>query len=306
MQTHSLSPILTLSIIGAFAWCASDNALAIEPQPDNANPPAELDIRIENIQEAEAKIPFIGVVTVSLPEMVADHLKLKHGTGIIVRTVLPDSPADLSGIKVNDIILSINDAAINDPETFSTKIRDFKVGDKLKLKAIQKGTPSEIEVTLGERPIDQLAGPQKLEPLLDGIPDADAERLRDLIERNLGALGQNGFREMPIPDALADGKLQEIQERMRRALEQAPDGDKNFQFKAQSTVRMMDGDGSIEIKSNGDDKEVTVRDQKNEIVWSGPWDTEQDKAAAPDNIRERIEKVNGQGGGFQLRFQQKK
>ena len=76
---------------------------------------------------------------------------------------------------------------------------------------------------------------------------------------------------------------------------------KNFQFLKHSTIRMMDDKGSVEIKSTGEATEVTVRDKANEIIWSGPWDTEQDKAAAPDEVRERIEKRNI-GGGLKLQF----
>ena len=96
-----------------------------------------------------------------------------------------------------------------------------------------------------------------------------------------------------------------LRERLNQAMggekkinpEQAP----NLQFHRKNTIR--DHEGSVEIKSSGENAEVVVRNKANEIVWSGPWDTEQDKAAAPDNIRERIEKLNIQmGKGFSLRL----
>ena len=177
---------------------AANTAFAIEPPADNAKPPAELEEQVEAPKEIAAKLPFIGIVTASLPDMVSDHLNLEKGTGIIVRTVMPNSPADQSGIKVNDIILKINDTAVNDPTAFSEEIRSFKIGDKLKLKTIQKGKPSDLEVTLIERPADAFADQQNQAPLLlEGAPDA--QRLRDMIERNLGALGQDGIEEMIIP-----------------------------------------------------------------------------------------------------------
>jgi len=78
-------------------------------------------------------------------------------------------------------------------------------------------------------------------------------------------------------------------------------GESSFQHS--STIRVMDNNGSIEIKSTDNDTEVTVRDGENATVWSGPWNTEEDKAAAPEGIRERIGKVNsGKGGGFSFRF----
>lgn len=305
-KTHTRSPILAFGAVGVFSLLGGNAVLAIEPAPDNSKPPAALLDQPGKIDEAEAKLPFIGVVTASLPEMVADHVNLKHGIGIIVRTVMPESPADLAGLKPNDIILKVNETAVNEPETFSAKIRSFKIGDKLSLKTIQKGAPAEVAVTLAERPAEAIAGLPNEEPLLlEGVPDGQAMRLRDLIERNLGQLGENGLEEMLVPDPRANEQLQMLRERLNQAMggekkinpEQAP----NLQFHRKNTIR--DHEGSVEIKSSGENAEVVVRNKANEIVWSGPWDTEQDKAAAPDDIRKRIEKLNiRKGNGFSLRL----
>lgn len=308
MNTHAPSRIITASIFGAFSLIASQSALAIEPPPDNAKPPEALVDEAAKIDKVPAKLPFIGVVTASLPEMVADHVNLEPGIGVIIRTVMPKSPADLTGLKVNDIILNINDTAVNDPEAFSEKIRSLKIGEKIKLKTIQKGKSTNLEVTLAERPADAIAGEPDQEPLLEGIQGNQAQLLRDLIERNLGALGEGGIEEMIIPDLLADERFKLLRERMNGELDVAPRiqlEPGNLQFQGQATMRMMDEQGSIEIKSNGDNKEVTVRDQANKVIWSGPWDTDQDKAAAPDEIRNRIEKLNIQRGGG-LRFELKR
>ena len=270
-KANTLYPLLTAGVIGVFSLLGRSSVLAIEPPPDNAKPPAALLNETENIDEVQAKLPFIGVVTASLPKMLADHLDLKPGTGVIVRTVLPNSPADQSGLKTNDIILKINETAINDPEAFRTKIRELKIGDKLKLKTIQHGNPADIEVTLTERPVGQLAEIPNQEPLLEGLPDAQALRLKDLIERNLGALGENGLKEMLVPDGPADEKLQMLRDLMNHAMgdEQKihPDQGPNIPFQQQSSIRMIDNDGSVEIKSSGESTEVIVRDKSNAEIW---------------------------------------
>ncbi|MCE2960605.1 MAG: S1C family serine protease [Akkermansiaceae bacterium] len=304
----SQSHALTTSFIGVVSLFAANTLTAIEPAPDNAKPPAELEERIEKPNEAEVKMPFIGVVTAALPEMVADHLNLKAGTGVIVRTVSPESPAEKSGIKVNDVILNINETAVNDPDGFRAEIRSHKVGDKLKLKTIQKGKPKDLEVTLVERPANAFADVQ------------DAEQLRDVIELNLGGLlgdalggiqgqdGAEGLEIIPQQLELGDERLKMLRKQMRDAMEVVPKIQPepgNIQLQQQSTIRMMDGEGSVEFKSVGKNSEVTVRDKANEIVWSGPWDTPQDKAAAPDDIRNRIERLNinnGGGGGLKFEF----
>ncbi len=307
MNSHTLSLILATGIIGVFSLFATNPALGIEPPPDNAKPPAELENRAEEPDNIAAKLPFIGVVTAVLPEMVADHVNLKPGTGIIVQTVMPKSPAELAGIKTNDIILKINETDVNDPETFSAEIRSMKIGDKLKLKAIQKGKPADLEATLAERPANAFADFQNRELLLDGNQNGQALELNlgGIIE---GALGIDGIEEMIIPDILADERLQKmLRGRKGAAPEDAPQiqpgAENNFQLNAQSTIRMMDDKGSVEFKSIGESTEVTVRDKANKIVWSGPWDTDQDKAAAPDDVRPRIDRLNlKNGGGLKFQF----
>ena len=64
--------------------------------------------------------------------------------------------------------------------------------------------------------------------------------------------------------------------------------------------------GSIELNSKDGGKEATVRNKDGKVTWSGPWDTEQDKAAAPADVRARLDKLNLDGnflgGGLRLRL----
>ena len=75
-----------------------------------------------------------------------------------------------------------------------------------------------------------------------------------------------------------------------------------------ATVKMKDQQGSVEVKSNDGSKEVTVRDPQEKITWSGPWDTEQDKAAAPADVRQRVDSLNldtdFKGKGLRLQMRQ--
>ncbi|MFN9027433.1 MAG: hypothetical protein ACK5VX_14690, partial [Akkermansiaceae bacterium] len=172
----------------------------------------------------------------------------------------------------------------------------------------QNGTRKALGVTLVERPANAFADVQ------------DAEQLRDVIELNLGGLlgdalggiqgqdGAEGLEIIPQQLELGDERLKMLRKQMRDAMEVVPKIQPepgNIQLQQQSTIRMMDGEGSVEFKSVGKNSEVTVRDKANEIVWSGPWDTPQDKAAAPDDIRNRIERLNinnGGGGGLKFEF----
>ncbi len=286
--------------MGAFVLLPFSSAQAIEPPPDDARPPAAI---LENNGTSRQSLPFLGVVTEALPEMLAEHLLIESGTGVIIRTVCPDSPADKAGLSVNDIILNIADEPVRDPDEVTKSLRKQKVGDRIPLDLIHKGKPSRVEVTLTERPADEIAANDNA-PLLDGIPDDHAARLRDLIEQNLKALDPQLQGDAFFPDARFDGTFRMLRDRMNKNLLDIP----QFQipeggFQQKSTIRMMDNEGSIEMISDNNITEVTVRDPQNNILWSGPWNTEEEKAAAPKEIRDRIERVQS-GNSFSFRFDQ--
>jgi serine protease Do len=308
-RNMSMKPriIPTAGLIGGFAVCPFALLIALEPPPDNAKPPAALLGEEQAEHVAASKLPFLGLSTASLPDMVADHLGIDKESGIIIRTVCPDSPADKAGLAVNDIILSLDGAPVADPDAFSEKIRGHKAGDRLNLELIRKGKPEKAQVTLTERPAE-LNAHLAPEPFLDGLPQAQADRLRSLIEQNLQGFGADHLGILPDPNF--DNTFRMMRERMNRAFEedippitQGEDG--GIRFQQNSTVRLMDDDGSVEIRSSDGDTQVTVRDTANKIVWQGPWNSGKDKEAAPQDVRQRIDRVNvgsANGRGFTFRF----
>ena len=287
-------------IIGCLTLCPAAFLIAIDPPPDNAKPPAALLGRGQNGSE---KLPYLGLSTARIPGMVAEHLGLAEGNGVIVRTVCPNSPADSAGFAVNDIILSIGGEPVADSDAFSESIRARKAGDKLELEIIRKGKPDKVEVILAERPAE-LNAHLGADPLLEGLPKAHADRIRDLMDMNIQGLGAD------FPEKRFENTFRMMRERMNRAFEeeippivQGEDG--GIRFQQNSTVRLMDNEGSIEIRYSDGNTEVTVRDSSNRLVWQGPWNSEEEKQAAPQEVRERIDRVNvgsANGKGFTFRF----
>lgn len=305
-----LTIISASGFIGGMAIVTFSQALAIEPPPDIAEPPAALldgakNSPVEKLPTiAEQNVPFLGLATAAVPDMVADHLDLDRGAGVIIRTVVPDSPAAKAGLSVNDIILSVGETPVGNPEALTSAIQERKPGERVAIDLIHKGKPAKVEVTLSERPANQVSGIEQ-DPMLEGLPKAHADRLRDLLERHLQDFGQNGGMDLRhFPEGWMGGNIPDINYPkgmpVPRSERRLPGGNS---FEQSSTIRVMDNNGSIEIKSTNNETEVTVRDEKNEKVWSGPWNTEEDKAAAPEGIRERVEKANaGNGRGFSFRF----
>lgn len=62
------------------------------------------------------------------------------GSGIvIVNEVIRDTPADIAGIVLGDVIVGINDKPVKDGDDLITEIRSHRVGDKVQVSVSRRG-----------------------------------------------------------------------------------------------------------------------------------------------------------------------
>lgn len=284
-------------------------AFALEAPADDAPPPPavakqkdaklpEIKLQTEAMPEPKAQAAFLGVVSGDVPEILSTHLTLKPGKAVLVRSVVPAGPADKSGITANDVILRVAGQETDSPEAISNQIATHQPGDTVTIDLIHKGKQTKCDVVLGVRPTTIAATePEPLDPHnLDGLPEELAARIRRAIEGNLGGLdlklGDNGLQVGPqMEEALRDLKKR-MENAMGKELLPPNAGKGRIQIQNGATVRMRDQQGSVEVKAKDGGKEVTIRDEQNNVTWSGPWDTAQDQAAAPDDVRQRVQSLN--------------
>lgn len=303
---------------------------AIEAPSDNASPPvlpqrpAAADTTHPAAQApqatespAEKPCAYLGVVTQKVPQLLADHLNLQSGVGVVVQGISPGGPAEKAGIQQGDVITALNGQSVGSSTDLTRMVANAEPGKMAKIQAIHQGKPVEIDVQLGTRPkhLATLRQPAQELPL-DGVPRELADRVRGMIQQNLNA---NPLLPPAAGGGLdADNAINELRKQMQQVMEQAQQANpadedqRGFEgmglsTSSESVVRMLEPDGgSIELKSKDGSKEVTIRDQNQKITWSGPWDSEQDQAAAPAEVRQRLEKLNIlpnlNGNGLRLGF----
>lgn len=294
-------------------------AWGIEAPADDAAPPA-LGAPQQNgerqADQAAREVAYLGIVTGPIPELLTTHLGVRDGEGVVVRSVMPGGPADKAGIRAHDLIITMEDKPALSPAEISEIIRAHQPGDTLRVGLIQRGKGTELKVTLGSRPdeIASLGGnPMQRGHGLRGMPDDMADRIRDMIEGNMMDFPLEG-NALGAGDGPADIQrmMREMQQRMRQLHELPRQGlgaDEPMKLQNQTTIRVMDEQGSIEISSQNGERTLIARDQDNNIQWQGPWNNEQDKADAPEAIRERagrlnfdIEELKMDGNGLQFQF----
>ncbi|MBC8127458.1 MAG: PDZ domain-containing protein [Gloeobacteraceae cyanobacterium ES-bin-144] len=293
-------------LTAGFSALLAVSAYAIEAPADNSPAPAAVDATpsatLPKEQAAKPEVnpdtAYLGVVSTEVPEILAEHLNLKPGEGIIVKAVMPDGPAAKAGIAVHDVITRISDQAVGSNHDLVEEVTSHKPGDKLQIQVIHKGKTNTVEATLGNRPAEIAnndMGPQPLDQLnLDCVPKELADRVRNAIQGNLDNLELDIKKGAAEIGPQVEEHLQELKKQLKNQLDAAdsPKIEAHQSATQSATIRMMDQNGSIELKSNEGGKIVTLYDKNNKLTWSGPWDTAQDKAAAPEEIRQRVERLN--------------
>ena len=91
----------------------------------------------------------VGSVTPALQQ--ADHLTPSSGALII--SVEPGSPAQRSGLRVDDVIVTFNGTAIQGPDDLTAAIHPLKPGARVTIGVYRGSTLTDVGVTLGARPV---------------------------------------------------------------------------------------------------------------------------------------------------------
>jgi len=318
--------ILTAITVSLMATRAS----AVEAPADDAPPPARSLARENNPvappapqtdaprprvtqqdQNAKAGSAFLGVVSEPVPETFTSHLGIDKA--IVVKGLMPDGPAAQAGITANDIITHIGGQAIHSPDELTRKVASHQPGEKIRVAIIRKGKSEDLDVTLGQRPndfADTTPEPRANKPDLNAIPNDLRERARQMLGENFGEREMNFEQQLQGIFPEMNDAMKQLRQHMDNAMQnlEAPKipRERGIHLQQGATFRLSDERGCVEIHSNNGSKEVTVRDKDQRITWSGPWDTAQDKAAAPEDARQRIEALNIDscfgGNGLRLRL----
>ncbi|MCL5279611.1 MAG: DegQ family serine endoprotease [Planctomycetes bacterium] len=95
---------------------------------------------------------YMGLLAQDVDADVAEGLGLKEAAGVVVATVEKGSPAAKAGVKVQDVILAINDKKIKSYDAFRNEVALLAPGSRARLDIIRDGKSVELTVKLGERP----------------------------------------------------------------------------------------------------------------------------------------------------------
>ena len=96
--------------------------------------------------------PLIGFSGNDVTAALANELNLSVSDGVIVTALSPFGPADKAGIRVGDIITSIDGIPTPDVARWLSILWSYTVGDEIQVEYLHNNEPASTTITLTERP----------------------------------------------------------------------------------------------------------------------------------------------------------
>jgi len=94
---------------------------------------------------------WIGVAIADINEEVAKNYGIKEQKGVLIAEVVKKGPADLAGMKSKDVILSVNDKAVDSARQLAGIIKNTNIGDTIAIKINRNGQTRTISVKIAKR-----------------------------------------------------------------------------------------------------------------------------------------------------------
>ena len=97
---------------------------------------------------------FLGVSSTDVGDLTDDartQFSIDRDDGAFVTEVVPDSAADDGGLRVGDVIITIDGSEVRTSSDVRTVVTDHEPGDEVDITVLRDGSERELTVTLGRR-----------------------------------------------------------------------------------------------------------------------------------------------------------
>jgi 2-alkenal reductase len=95
---------------------------------------------------------YFGVTYRGLQTDEADQLNMPVGSAAVIQSVAPGGPADRAGLQAGDIIVAVNDRALNSSSSLPTLTLSLRPGADVTLNVVRNGQTGSLSLTLGAFP----------------------------------------------------------------------------------------------------------------------------------------------------------
>ncbi|MFC2012688.1 S1C family serine protease [Chloroflexota bacterium] len=104
------------------------------------------------VQNGYVTRPWLGVVLTTVDQWLAMRYNLGISEGVFLTQVAPGSPADVAGLKAQDVIVTWNDTAISNARELMKAIHESQIGEEITVTFWRGKEQMNTLVTLSESP----------------------------------------------------------------------------------------------------------------------------------------------------------
>ena len=94
---------------------------------------------------------WLGVAIQDLTPELAEYYGLKEKKGVLVTQVFDGDPADIAGIKTNDVIVAVGDTSVASSRELSSTIAGVPVGKEVDITVLRNGKEKTVQALIAKR-----------------------------------------------------------------------------------------------------------------------------------------------------------
>lgn len=102
------------------------------------------------IKYGHARRGSIGIYPTNLTPTLANGLGLQRDSGVLIEDIQPDSPAAHAGLKIGDILTTIDDKPLRDTRDLAVRMFRQRPGDVVRLGVLREAEASSVAITVTE------------------------------------------------------------------------------------------------------------------------------------------------------------
>ena len=242
------------------------------------------------------KVTFLGVSASTLPERMSEQLNLPSGIHLSIDQVSPESPADLAGLELYDVLLKLDDQILVNSAQLKALVRMKNPGDQVNLEILRKGSPITLSATLSET--DQSSMPKNSQTFGVTNPDIfsgdpfspDFNQFLPKLDPSIqDLLKRHGFSQLPMIDTDSSGFDPDS------PLHGSNSNSGNVQSFTYSSekkqITTSDEQGTLEYTLKDNQKHLRATSPEGKVLFDGSITTDEERKKLPPALKKRLEKI---------------
>ncbi|HEX7707567.1 MAG TPA: PDZ domain-containing protein [Thermoanaerobaculia bacterium] len=157
------------------------------------------------------KRPFLGVVLNDITPELREHYGAPKGSGILVGSVEQGSPAEKAGVRVGDIVLTIDGTEVSSSAQLRRALSGKKEGDSVRIEVLRNRSRQALVAAVVEREGLRVFSPVDVEDLTRNLSTRfNSPEWKARVER----FGDCGELQTRIKDL--EGRLKDLEKRLQK------------------------------------------------------------------------------------------